>query len=245
MKKVCLVTGANRGIGLEISRGLGQKGYKVYLGARKIENGHQAAKQLMSEGIDAEAIALSVGDPESIQNAFNFISQKEQKLDVLINNAGILADSNLPPDEVSFEVFNSTLTTNAIGPYFVINAFIPLLTKSVDARVINMSSDLGALSQASDPESKYDAITAPSYRISKAALNMTSLIFAKKFRDSNIKVCSCSPGWCHTGLDQLVDSSKAPNTAKDGADTPIWLASEAPSSQINGNFFYKREMINW
>lgn len=245
MKKVCLITGGNRGIGLEISRGLGNKGYKIYLAARSKEVNQKALNELQAEGIDAIGISLDVSDPVSIKNAFTQISQKEQKLDVLVNNAGILHDSDLPPDEVDFELFHKTLLVNAIGPHLLIKEFLPLLNRSDDARIINMSSDLGAISQTSNPESRYDAIWAPSYRVSKTALNVVTLTFAKKFRNTQIKVCSCSPGWCHTDLDIRVDSSQAPNTAKDGADTPIWLATEAPAEQINGQFFYKRAVINW
>ncbi|MDH2566682.1 SDR family NAD(P)-dependent oxidoreductase [Acinetobacter baumannii] len=245
MKKICLITGGNRGIGLEIARGLSQKNYQVYIGVRSTEEEKKVIEKLASEKLAVVTLPLDVSSIESIRAAFKLLSQQENRLDVLVNNAGILADSNLPPEEISFDIFNSTLSINTFGPYFMVQEFLPLLKNSADARIINMSSDLGALSQASDPNSRYDAILAPSYRISKAALNMVTLTFAKSFRETAIKICSCSPGWCHTGLDQRVDSSKAPNTAKDGADTPIWLASEAPENQINGHFFYKRSTINW
>ncbi|UYY88567.1 SDR family oxidoreductase [Alcaligenes sp. SMD-FA] len=245
MQKTCLITGASRGIGYETAKGLGHKGHKVYITGRNSQKGQEAAQKLSQEGIQARFIELDITDPQSIVRARTQLAQHEEKLDVLINNAGIMIDSIFTPDKVSFEDFSSTLSTNTTGPYFLIQEFMPLLAKSPDARVINMSSDLGALSQASDPQSRFDAVLAPGYRISKAALNMVTLIYAKHFRDTDISICSCSPGWCQTSLDPHIDSSKAPNTALDGAQTPIWLAAEANKADINGQFFYKKSTINW
>lgn len=203
MKKICLVTGGTRGIGFEIARGLLQKGYKVYITSRSTQQ--DAIERLKSEGLYAEHLCLDVGQQHSIENLVRDLNSKEQRLDVLVNNAGIMPDYDLNIEDISFEMFDALLDTNVRGPFVITQSLLPLLKQSSDARVINMSSDLGAMAQVSDPSSKFDAINAPSYRISKAALNMTSLVFAKQFRDSHIQVCSCSPGWCRTGLNQLYE----------------------------------------
>lgn len=231
MKKVCLITGGSRGIGLEIAKGLAAQGHQVYITSRTpVDVPHLTH------------LVLDVTQQASIEQlAQNF---PEQRLDVLVNNAGIMPDYDLDIEHTPFDTITQLLETNVRGPFAVTQALLPFLKKSDDARVINMSSDLGAMAQVSDPSSKFDAIDAPSYRVSKAALNMTSLVFAKQFRNTNIQVCSCSPGWCRTGLNEHDDfTHKAPNSATQGADTPIWLALDA--EKINGQFFYQRQPIAW
>ena len=243
--KICLITGANRGIGHEISIGLGLKGYHIFATCRTDTDVITLNDTFNSLNISATIFKLDVVDIDSIKELYTKLEKEIEHLDVLINNAGILLDSTLMPHEVEPYIFQKTLSTNVVGPFFLISTFLPLLEKSYDARVINVSSDLGSLSEISQKVSKYDYISAPSYRISKAALNMMTLVLSKNVKEGNIKFCSYSPGWCQTELDLLRDSNNAPNTAAQGADTAIWLASEAPEDIIDGNFFYNRKLISW
>jgi NAD(P)-dependent dehydrogenase (short-subunit alcohol dehydrogenase family) len=243
-KKICLITGANRGIGLEIAAQIGQRGHRVLLGARDIDAGDDAAKTLRDRGIDARVVPLDVTDPDSVRAAAAAVEAGEGRLDVLVNNAGIFLDSIKRTEEVELDLFRRTIEVNLLGAFTVGTTFLPLLRKSEDGRLINMSSDLGSLAQASDPESRYNAVDGPAYRVSKAALNMLALAWAKELRGTNVAVSVCSPGWCRTGLDPHIDSSAAPNSAADGADTAVWLALDMDRSQ-HGRFYAKRREIAW
>src|SRR6266849_3822594 len=147
--KIALVTGANKGIGYEIARQLGEKGYHVLVGARKATAGKQAAVSLQKAGAVAEFIEIDVSDPTSIQNAASSVAAQFKHLDVLVNNAAIMEDKkNIT--EVPDDVFLRTLTTNTLGPLRVTQAFLPLLVKSSRGSVVNMSSGLGQLSDMGD-----------------------------------------------------------------------------------------------
>ncbi|HEY8066894.1 MAG TPA: SDR family oxidoreductase [Methylosinus sp.] len=245
MSRLCLVTGANRGIGFEIARSLASRGHRVLIGARRQSDGARAAEALRRLGLDIEAIRLDVTEPESVSEAARELERREGRLDILINNAGILIDSTKRPDDISLDEFRRTIDTNLVGPFLVTKAFAPLLLRSDDARIVNISTDLAALGQASNSDSPFDAVLAPSYRVSKAALNMLALTWAKRLRDTNVSVSVCSPGWCRTGLDSLIDSSKAPYSAEEGADTAVWLALDVERSAQHGRFFAKRREIAW
>src|SRR5258706_12881137 len=159
--KIALVTGANKGIGYEIARQLGEKGYHVLVGARKAVVGKEAAVSLQKGGAAAEFVEIDVSDPASIQKAAKAVAAKFDHLDVLVNNAAIMEDkatiAELPDD-----LFLRTLTTNTLGPLRVTQAFLPLLVKSSRASVVNMSSGLGQLHDMGD--------TNPAYSISKPGL---------------------------------------------------------------------------
>jgi len=243
-QKICLITGANRGIGFEIASQIGARGHVVLVGARDEASGNEAVARLRADGVDSRFVKLDVVNPVSVRAAADEVAAAYDRLDVLVNNAGIFLDSIMLPSQISLDDFRKTLDVNVFGAFTATQAFVGLLRKSPDARVINMSSDLGALAQASDPESRYDAVLGPSYRVSKAALNMVTLVWAKELRDSAVSVSSCSPGWCQTDLDPHIDSSKAPNTAADGADTAVWLALDKDRSQ-HGKFYAKRTEIAW
>lgn len=244
MPKTCLITGANRGIGFEIARLIAEKGHDVIIGARSLEDASMAAKKLRDRGFSAEALAIDVTDGASVKRAADELEGRVERLDVLVNNAGIMKESTRQPSKATVEAFEAQLATNVVGPMRTMQAFIPLLKRSNDARIVNMSSDLGAMAQASNPESRYAAVLAPTYRTSKAALNMLSLAFAKELKDDRITVSVCSPGWCRTDLDDEIDSDRAPFSAAEGADTAAWLAVEADASQ-NGKFYAKRSEIAW
>ncbi len=229
--RIALVTGANKGIGYEIARQLGEKGYHVLLGARKADAGKQAAASLQKGGASAEFVEIDVSDRTSIENTASIVAAKFDHLDVLVNNAAIMEDKkNI--DEVPDDVFLRTLTTNTLGPLRVTQAFLPLLVKSPRASVVNMSSGLGQLSDMGN--------TYPAYSISKTALNAVTRQFAAALGDKGISVNSVCPGWVKTDM----GGANAPRTVQQGADTVTWLATEAPRN-LTGQFLRDRKPIPW
>lgn len=229
--RIALVTGANRGIGYEIARQLGDKGFHVLVGARNTDAGNRAAVSLQKSGMSAEYIEIDVSDRTSIQKAAKTVAATFIHLDVLVNNAGIM-DKGKSIADLDDDTLLDALTTNTIGPWRVTQAFIPLLLKSSHASVINMSSGLG---QLSDMEDDY-----PAYSISKTALNAVTRQFAAALRDKHITVNSVCPGWVRTDM----GGPSAPRTVDQGADTVTWLATEAPRD-LTGQFLRDRKAIAW
>ena len=229
--KVALVTGANKGIGYEIARQLGEKGYHVLVGARKPDAGKQAVASLQQSGASAEFVEIDVSDRASIENAAKAVAAQFDHLDVLVNNAAMMQDEK-NVTEVSDDIFLRTLTTNTLGPLRVTQAFLPLLTKSSQASIMNLSSGLGQLNDMGD--------TYPAYSISKTAVNAVTRQFAAALRDKSIAVNSVCPGWVKTDM----GGPNATRTVQQGADTVTWLATEAPRD-LTGQFFRDRKPIAW
>jgi len=229
--RIALVTGANKGIGYEIARQLGERGYHVLVGARKPDAGKQAAASLQKGGMSAGFVEIDVSNRGSIEGAAKNVATQFNHLDVLVNNAGIMEDKN-NITEVPDDLFLRTLTTNTLGPLRVTQAFLSLLTKSPRASIVNMSSGLGQLSDMAD--------TYPAYSISKTALNAVTRQFAAALRDKGIPVNSVCPGWVKTDM----GGANAPRTVQQGADTVTWLATEAPRD-LTGQFLRDREVIPW
>ena len=229
--KIALVTGANKGIGYEVARQLGEKGYHVLVGARNAGAGKQAAVSLQKGDATAEFVEIDASDPASIQKAAKTVAAKFDHLDALVNNAAIMEDKkNIT--EVPDDIFLRTLTTNTLGPLRVTQAFLPLLVKSSRGSVVNMSSGLGQLQDMGD--------THPAYSISKTALNAVTRQFAAALRDKAITVNSVCPGWVKTDM----GGANAPRTVQQGADTVTWLATEAPRD-LTGQFLRDRKAIPW
>jgi len=201
MKKA-LITGANKGIGLETARQLAQKGFFVYLGSRNLENGLEAAKILKAEGLgNAEVIQLDISNQESVNHAVSVIVKKTEVLDVLINNAGIsggLKAQNAM--EVTIDTFKEVFDTNLYGTIRVTKGFIGLLQKSTEPRIVNVSSGIGSHTLNSDP--KFQPMTSQfvAYGTSKSALNMYTINLAYELRDSAFKVNMIDPGYTKTDL---------------------------------------------
>jgi NAD(P)-dependent dehydrogenase (short-subunit alcohol dehydrogenase family) len=229
--RIALVTGANKGIGYEIARQIGERGYHVLVGARKADAGKQAVASLQKGGASAEFVAIDVSDRASIQKAAETVAATFDHLDVLVNNAAIMEDAK-SITEVPDDLLLRTLTTNTFGPLRVTRAFLPLLAKSSRASVVNMSSGLGQLSDMGD--------TYPAYSISKTALNAVTRQFAAALRDKGISVNSVCPGWVKTDM----GGANAPRTVQQGADTVTWLATEAPRD-LTGQFLRDRKVIPW
>lgn len=228
---IALVTGANKGIGYEIARQLGQKGFHVLVGARRADAGQQATASLQKDGASAEFVEIDVSDRASIQKAAKAVAARIDHLDVLVNNAGIMEDKK-GVAEVDDDTLLRTLTTNTLGPLRVTQAFLPLLVKGPHASVVNMSSGLGQLNDMGD--------TYPAYSISKTALNAVTRQFAAALKDKRITVNSVCPGWVKTDM----GGPNAPRTVEQGADTVTWLATEAPRD-LTGQFLRDRNVIPW
>jgi len=234
LDRVALVTGANRGIGFEIARQLAEIGNRVILGARNLAQGEAAAKTLASNDVKAFAAELDVTDEATIEKLTRKIDLDFGRLDILVNNAGILIDETDLPSETAPQTTRTTLETNLLGPWRLCQAFIPMMKRNNYGRIVNVSSGAGALSEMSD------SLYAPAYSISKTALNALTIMFASELRGSNILVNAICPGWVRTDM----GGTSAPRSAKEGADTAVWLAT-LPDDGPTGGFFRDRSKIEW
>jgi NAD(P)-dependent dehydrogenase (short-subunit alcohol dehydrogenase family) len=238
--RVALVTGANKGIGFEICRGIASRGVTVVMGARDIQRGETAFSRLQAEGLAVKFLLLDVADSHSIKAAVNEIAKFYDRLDVLVNNAGIMLDEEATGLEVGHRTVRETLRTNFYGPLLLCQNCIPLMRKNGYGRIVNISSTLGSLAEMADPESGYAAVQSPAYRLSKNALNGITALFASQVRGENILVNSACPGWVKTDM----GGPRALLSPEQGADTPIWLAT-LPDNGPTGGFFRERKLIAW
>jgi NAD(P)-dependent dehydrogenase (short-subunit alcohol dehydrogenase family) len=238
--KVALITGANKGIGLEIARQLGVQGITVLIGARDEKRGQEAAEKLHSEhNIDAHAVQLDVTDNGSIETAAKHIENEFGKLDILVNNAGIALD-RVPPSQLDIEVLRRTYDTNFFGVFAVIKAMLPLLRKSNAGRIVNMSSGLASLAQNSDPNYEFAEMKILAYNSSKTALNAMTIQFAHELKDTPIKVNSADPGYVATDI----NANRGPRTVEQGATAPVRLAT-LPADGPTGGFFDENGVVPW
>jgi NAD(P)-dependent dehydrogenase (short-subunit alcohol dehydrogenase family) len=231
-KKIALVTGGNKGIGLEICRQLARKGIEVILTSRDGNRGEKAAQTLQREGLETAFLQLDVTDPESVGRCAANAEKKFGRLDILINNAGVRFDRDLAIMDLKLDVLRKTVETNIYGPFLVCQAFLPLMKKSGGGRIVNVSSGMGALAKM-----KNDS---PSYRISKAGLNALTRIFADELKDAGILVNTVHPGWVKTEM----GTQAAAKTVEEGADTPVWAAL-LPDGGPSGEFFFERKTHPW
>ena len=234
MDRVSLVTGANRGIGLEIARQLAQSGNQVIVGARNIAQGEAAARMLSSNGAKAFPAELDVTNETAIEKLVHKITSEVGRLDILVNNAGILIDESDLPGETNLKTVRTTLETNLLGPWRLCQALVPLMKQNDYGRIVNVSSGAGALSEMSG------SLYAPAYSISKTALNALTIMFASELRGSNILVNAVCPGWVRTDM----GGTSAPRSVEEGADTAVWLAT-LPDNGPTGGFFRDRTRIEW
>ena len=228
-QKTALVTGANKGIGFEIVRQLLAKGLRVFLTARDAAAGKEAASSL---GGDVRFLQMDVSDDASIQQGAKTYGELSDLLDVLINNAGIYPDENFDILTISREQLVETFQTNTFGPAKVTQAFLPFLKKSSAPRIINISSGYGEIGGLS--------YKVPSYCLSKLALNGVTIMLDQALRSERIAVYAMCPGWVRTDM----GGANAPRSVKEGADTAVWLATDAPQT-LSGKFFRDRRVIGW
>jgi NAD(P)-dependent dehydrogenase (short-subunit alcohol dehydrogenase family) len=239
--RVALVTGANKGIGFEVVRQLRRERFRVFLGARS-DAGLAAAEKLNKEsekehsdkghtGLGVTFLKIDISKPESIRRAAEAFSRSNDRLDVLINNAGILLDDDKDILTITSEMFEATLRTNALGALLVSQVFVPFLKKSDAPRIVNVSSSGGQLTDGADG-------WAPAYCISKTALNGVTVQLAAAL--PKFAVNSVCPGWVRTDM----GGSNATRSIAEGASGVVWLASEAPQNQT-GKFFQDRKVIPW
>ena len=232
-EKIALVTGANKGIGLEIVQQLAKAGFRVLLTARDRQRGEEASRKLQQDGLRVEFLQLDVTDETSIDRLAKELVSQIDHLDVLVNNAGILLDApNASVLEVEPTVILQTLQTNTLGPLRLTQKLVPLLVKSDAGKVINVSSGGGQLTDMGD--------WAPAYSLSKTALNAVTGMMAAALKDKHIAVNSICPGWVRTDM----GGSNASRSVQQGADTVTWLATEAPAD-LTGKFLRDREIIPW
>jgi NAD(P)-dependent dehydrogenase (short-subunit alcohol dehydrogenase family) len=234
MKSV-LITGANRSIGLETAKQLSAKGLFVYLGTRDLEKGEAVVKELNENGFqNIKAITIDVTDAESILAAKNIVEAEQGKLDILINNAGILGTNPQQASDTSIEDIQKVFDTNFFGVIQVTQAFLPLLKKSDSPRISNITSGLGSLTLHSDPTWKYYSIKTASYGTSKAALNAYTIVVAYELRDLSFKVNAIDPGYTATDFNH----HSGPGTVESAASFVIkhTLTDEnAPTGQFYSN----------
>jgi len=228
---VIVVTGGNRGIGFEICRQLASRGAQVVLTARKAEAGREATEKLAAQKLTARFHPLDVTSSDSAVALRDFLDRTFGRLDVLINNAGIISDDDGSGLEGKLPTVRTTLETNTLAPLQLSQTLIPLLKRSRAGRIVNMSSGMGALS---DMGGGYAA-----YRISKAALNAVTGILAAELRGA-VAVNSMCPGWVRTDM----GGANAERDVSQGADTAVWLALDAPQD-LSGKFLRDRKVISW
>ena len=227
--KTALVTGANRGLGLQTAIELAGKGYKVFAGTRDRGKHGKTAEQV---GENSNWITVDAADTVSIANAARQFAKEEKSLDILVNNAGIYPDEGLTLSTISREQMVETFQTNTFGALEVAQAFLPFLRKSKEARIINVSSGYGELDGIS--------YSVPSYCLSKLALNGVTIMLADELKSDGIAVNSVCPGWVRTDM----GGSSATRSIEEGAAGIVWLASEAPH-KLTGKFFRDGEEIDW
>jgi len=242
VRKIALITGANKGIGFEIARQLGAQGITILVGVRDQVRGEEAVHKLMAEDIDANAIHLDVTNQATIDAAAAFIEQTYRKLDILVNNAGIsVKEGGTLPSQLAFEDVLKTFATNVFGVFAVTKAMLPLLHRSEAGRIVNLSSEMGSLTINGDPTS-FIANIPPTlaYNASKTTLNALTVFFAKELRDTHIKVNSVSPGYVATDL----NGHSGFLTTEQGAKVPVVFAT-LTSDGPTGGFFGENGMIPW
>src|SRR5271155_5228069 len=233
-KKVALITGGNKGIGLETARQLGKLGITVLVGARDLAKGEAAVVELKKDGVEARAVKLDVDNSADYAAVAKLIEKDYGKLDILINNAGIMIDSRKSNEtsKTSKDLLHKTFNTNFFAAVGLTQALLPLLRKSLGGRIVNLSSILGSNTLHATPGSFiYDAKTF-AYDASKAALNSFTIHLAHELKDTKIKVNSAHPGWVKTDM----GGEGAQMEIVDGAKTSVELATLGEDGPSGGYF---------
>jgi NAD(P)-dependent dehydrogenase (short-subunit alcohol dehydrogenase family) len=224
---IALITGANKGIGYQTARQLADRGMTVLLGARDEERGREALRSLSAEGKDAHLVPLDVTDEAAARKAADWVDAEFGALDVLVNNAGIATSGGSPgfggpPSSTSPDAVRDMFGTNVLGVIIVTNAMLPLLLRAPAARIVNVSSEIGSVTLASDRANPmWQLPPSVPYPVSKAALNMVTAMYAKELADTPVKVNAANPGYCATDL----NGNTGFRTAAEGASVSVHLAT--------------------
>lgn len=238
-KQTALVTGANKGIGLEIARGLGRLGYAVWIGSRDEGRGEAAAEALLREGVDAQFLSLDVTDDRSVAAAAETLGREVDQLDALVNNAGISTGWE-PPSEDAITDVRAIYEVNVFGVIRATQAFLPLLKASSAPRIVMITSSLGSLAWASDFEAPMAHVNLLGYNSSKSALNAVTVAFAKELAPLGFKVNAGCPGYTATDLNQHTGT----RTPEQAAAIGIRLAT-LPGDGPTGRFFDDEGAVAW
>ena len=231
-EQVALVTGANRGIGLEVVRQLAERGFAVVLTARDPRKAWRAALSLAGEGLNVIPLKLDVTDAGSVAEAAGFVEGRFGRLDVLVNNAAVLYDTWQHAADADLGTVREAFETNTLGAWRAAQAFIPLLRKSRHGRLVNVSSESGSLASMGGGT--------PAYSVSKAALNALTRMLADELRPSRVLVNSVCPGWVATEM----GGPHAPRTPAEGAAGVVWAAT-LPDDGPTGGFFRDGHPLDW
>lgn len=235
-KPVAVVTGGNRGMGLATCQALAEKNFHVLLASRDLKSGKLAAKALSDKGLSVEAVKLEMTSQSDIDSLARYLREIHGRVDVLINNAGILIDGDLSNPtsicDADIEIIRKTIEVNTLAPMMLIKALLPMMQEVGYGRIVNISSGMGQLSDMSGHH--------PGYRISKAALNTVTAIFSAELKGSGIAINSVCPGWVRTDMGGL----NAARSLEQGIDTAIWLATSTDAGQ-SGGFYRDRQLIDW
>lgn len=229
MKRTALVTGANRGIGLAIARQLAELGNPVFLGSRDRKAGEEAAESLRHLGLDAAPVRLDLTDADSIDGAVQEIESSGRRVEILVNNAGVLDEK--PLLELTDAEIAESIAVHLTGPLRLIRLLAPQMIARGYGRIVNVSSGWGSFAEGMDGPGLYG--------VTKAALNALTVRLAKELPPA-IKVNALCPGWVRTRM----GGQSAPRTPDEGADTAVWLAT-LPEDGPTGGFFRDREPIEW
>lgn len=231
-QRVAIVTGGNRGIGLEIGRQLARQGLRVLLAARDRALGERAVGALRNEGLDVDFHRLDVTDQTSVRRLVKDVADRVGRADVLVNNAAIYVDRSLSAVEVDLALVRQTMETNFYGPLRLCRLFVPLMQRQGYGRIVNVSSRMGSL--------HHMGAGALAYRASKTALNALTRVLAADLRETNILVNSVDPGWVRSAM----GGAHATRSVQEGADTAVWLATLSDDGPTGG-FFRDRQPLQW
>ncbi|MFI8836240.1 SDR family NAD(P)-dependent oxidoreductase [Streptomyces afghaniensis] len=229
--RTALVTGGARGIGLEIGRQLSDRGLRVLVAARKPEAAEEACRAI---GPAAVPLALDVTSARSVTEAVREAKELTGGIDVLVNNAGVSLDGDLRPPYVDEDILRATLDTNFTGAWRVAQAVVPGMVKAGYGRVVNVTSSYGSLTLM-------DSGRHPAYRISKTALNALTRMLAAELSGTGVLVNAADPGWTRSGM----GGPSAPRGPREGADTPVWLATLPEGDETTGGLFADRRPLAW
>ena len=236
--KIALITGTDRGLGLELGKQLSALGVKVIMGALKLADSPRI------EG--TVPVQLDVTKPEQIKEVRAFIAAEYGKLDILINNAGVLTDIGVQPSEVTDSQLQVNFAVNFFGPWKLSQSLLPLLKKGKEANIINMATQVATFAQLSDPDSPLKEDICPAYQSSKIALNALTVLFAKEYTEYGISTNSVCPGWVLTdmGHEDLPDYGDAvrPLTPEEACRPIVELALNPKG---NGTFTSGGETVAW